>query len=154
MFNPKCGVCDPVIAFGKAAQLSGLSTSALRKYESYGLVVFHRSPSKQRLVSFEDIERIKAIQDIIKEKHLNIEGILRLWALIPCWKIKGCSSAQKRSCPAPLNSIRPCWVTLHFSGCEDISKCADCDVYRISVNCIDEIKDLYLEFNLSEETPE
>ena len=76
---------DPVISIGILADKVGLSVSAIRKYERAGLIFSHRTNSGHRMFSFEDIERIKIIQYMIKVLGFNIEGIRRLQSLLPCW---------------------------------------------------------------------
>ena len=57
---------DTVISIGTLAKKVGLSVSAIRKYEEEGLIISHRSDSGHRLFSYEDIERLRTIQHLIK----------------------------------------------------------------------------------------
>jgi len=134
---------EPVISIGKAASITGLSESALRKYETAGLIVFRRTDTNRRIVSFEDIDRIRIIKDLIKNKGLNINGILRLWALMPCWELKQCIEKDRESCPATSNSEKPCWVLFRHRGCAIIPDCASCEIYRYTAYCTEDIKQLY-----------
>jgi hypothetical protein len=69
---------QPVISIGTAAGMVGLSVSALRKYEREGLLIFFRTSTGRRLLSYSDLRRIKMIQQLINDIGLNIEGIRRL----------------------------------------------------------------------------
>ena len=120
---------QPVISIGTAARMVGLSVSALRKYEREGLLIFFRSPSGRRLLSYSDLKRIKMIQQLINKIGLNIEGIRRLLALLPCWDLKPCTAEEKESCLAFTEPVSPCWM-LDNSVCS--RKGADCRVCRVS----------------------
>ncbi|NQT35019.1 MerR family transcriptional regulator [bacterium] len=133
---------DPVMYIGEAARITKLSESALRKYEAAGLIVFYRTKTNRRMVSFEDIERIRKIQYLVKTKGLNIEGILRIWALIPCWELKECFPDHRQNCPATVSSERPCWVLHQHKGCAVIPSCSKCVVYRFSIYCTEDLKPL------------
>ena len=77
---------DPVMSIGVLAQRVGLSVSAVRKYEAEGLIIAHRSDSGHRLFSHEDTARVRNIQHMI-HGGLNLEGIRRMQALLPCWEL-------------------------------------------------------------------
>lgn len=130
----------PVISISAAARITGLSDSALRKYESAGLIIFHRTAGNVRMLCVEDLERIELIQCLIKERGLNLEGILRLWALLPCWEFKRCQPESREHCPAMHDSERPCWVLLSGEkGCEG-KLCRTCEVYRFGAYCTEDLK--------------
>ena len=96
---------EPVISIGTAAEKAGLSVSALRKYEREGLLLLYRTESGRRLLSQADIKRISVIQHLINRLGLNIEGIRRLLAILPCWKLKPCATEDRDRCPAYLDSV-------------------------------------------------
>ncbi len=132
----------PLINISAAARLTGLSDSALRKYEAAGLIIFHRTDGNVRMLCLEDLERIRIIQHLIRNKGLNLEGILRLWALLPCWEFRRCREATFRNCPAASESDRPCWVLLREQrGCEGVD-CRVCEVYRFGAYCTEDLKSL------------
>jgi len=133
---------DPVMSLGTAANITGLSESALRKYEATGLIIFHRNDANRRMVSLEDIERIRMIQNLIKKQGLNSEGILRLWTLFPCWELKGCSTEERKDCPAMVDSQRPCWILLENKGCMGEPDCRTCEVYRFGAYCTEDLKSI------------
>jgi MerR family transcriptional regulator/heat shock protein HspR len=101
---------QPVISIGTAAGMVGLSVSALRKYEREGLLIFFRTDTGRRLLSYSDLRRIKMIQQLINDIGLNIEGIRRLLALLPCWELKPCAPEEKERCPAFIDPKSPCWM--------------------------------------------
>ncbi|NQU06357.1 MAG: MerR family transcriptional regulator [Calditrichaeota bacterium] len=142
-FLRKIELSDPLIHIGEAARILNLSESALRKYEAAGLVIFHRSESNRRILSQEDIERIKHIRSLINKEGLNIQSILRLWSLIPCWELKDCLPEAREKCEAISDYKRPCWVALRNQGCSKISSCSECAVYRFSAYCTGDLKSLY-----------
>ncbi|TKJ40826.1 hypothetical protein CEE37_07630 [candidate division LCP-89 bacterium B3_LCP] len=133
---------DPAITISAAARITGLSDSALRKYESAGLIIYHRTAGNVRMLCIEDLGRIQMIQHLIKKRGLNLEGLLRLWALLPCWEFKDCDREKNKDCPALRDSERPCWV-LHNeqNGCEDWS-CRKCEVYRFGAYCTEDMKEV------------
>lgn len=141
---PNIGVMinEPVMSIGAATRIVGLSESALRKYEAAGLIIFHRTQTRRRLVSLEDIERIKLIRNLIKSKGLNLKGILRLWTLIPCWELKQCSEEDRKDCPATTDSHSPCWTLLENKGCLSEPDCRSCEVYRYGAYCTEDLKSL------------
>ncbi len=133
---------DPVMSIGTAARKVGLSISALRKYESEGLLLFHRTQSGRRMLSQADIKRIEVIQHLINRRGLNLEGIRRLLAILPCWKMKPCTAEQREQCAAYLDSLQPCWM-LNDSVCRETgSVCRECSVYRYGAYFTDDIKTL------------
>ena len=141
---PKTGIdhLAPLITISVAARMTGLSDSALRKYESAGLIIFHRTEGNVRMLCIEDLERIRLIQHLIRKRGLNLEGILRLWALLPCWEFRKCSRDTLEGCPALSDHDRPCWVALSDEkGCEGES-CRTCEVYRFGAYCTEDLKAL------------
>ena len=67
------------------------SVHTLRMYEREGLIIPFRKTSNQRLYSDQDLERVQCIQRTINEDKINIEGMRRVLALLPCWSIIKCS---------------------------------------------------------------
>ncbi len=149
---PKKGIdtLAPVINISAAARLTGLSDSALRKYESAGLIIYDRTAGNVRMLCVEDLERIQLIRHLIKRRGLNLEGILRLWALLPCWEFKKCKTRTREKCPASQESDRPCWVLLsEDKGCEG-ETCRTCEVYRFGAYCTEDLKVLLRNLQRSE----
>ncbi len=136
---------EPVYTIGQAAELTGLSMSALRKYEAAGLIVYFRTESGYRLLSKEDITRIRLIQHLIKKKGLNLEGIRRLWALLPCWELTGCTEEEWGQCPVRQGVNDPCWVINSERGGCGQNKCRTCEIYRMAASCTEDLKRLVLD---------
>jgi len=139
------GLDDPVIPIGVLAQKVGLSVSAIRRYEKEGLVISHRRGSGHRFFSYEDIQRVRAIQHMIQDLGLNIEGIRRIQALLPCWNLQRCTSEVRSRCPAYRGESAPCWVVKGRACSPDPEKCRGCPVYRFGSLCTERIKQLVFE---------
>jgi MerR family transcriptional regulator/heat shock protein HspR len=121
---------EAVISIGTAAKIVGLSVSALRKYENEGLLKFHRTATKRRLLSRADIDRIKMIQHLINDIGLNMEGIRRILALLPCWDLKPCPDEDRQKCQATNDHMRPCWMNKETECQAKGIDCRLCNVYR------------------------
>ncbi len=133
---------DPVISIGILAQKVGLSVSAVRKYESEGLIVAHRTPSGHRLFSHEDISRVNNIHHMIQDLGLNLEGIRRMQALLPCWDLRPCNQETRDPCPAYNDNTRPCWMIKGLDCAPQGNECRQCEVYRFGSLCTQDIKNL------------
>jgi MerR family transcriptional regulator/heat shock protein HspR len=132
---------DPVMAIGVLAQRVGLSVSAVRKYEAEGLIIAHRTDSGHRLFSHEDITRVRNIQHMI-HGGLNIEGIRRMQALLPCWDLLPCTAETRKTCPAYQENTRPCWTIKGLDCAPQGNECRQCVVYRFGSLCTEDIKRL------------
>jgi MerR family transcriptional regulator/heat shock protein HspR len=133
---------EPVMSIGTIAEKVGLSVSALRKYEAGGLIIPHRTPSGHRLFSMEDIDRIKIIQHLIQNVGLNVEGIRRLQALLPCWEILSCPTDIRDACPSFEDLARPCWMIKGLDCAPKGNECRECMVYRFGSHCAEDVKHL------------
>ncbi len=121
---------DPVISIGVLAKKVGLSVSAIRKYEDEGLIISHRSEAGHRFFSYEDIERLRTIQHLIKNLGFNIEGIRRMEAILPCWDLLPCSEEVRNNCLAYKGSTKPCWKIKNAHCTSQGNECRRCSVYR------------------------
>lgn len=122
-----------------AADILGISIHTLRMYEREGLILPFRKKSNQRLYSQKDLDRIVCIQKTINEDKINIEGIRRVLALLPCWAILKCSKKDRENCEFYSSHTKPCWMINHTNNiCKD-RNCRDCDVYQSFGSC-DSIK--------------
>jgi len=137
--NPRT---DPVISIGTLADKTGLSVSAIRKYEAEGLLIAHRTASGHRLFSHEDIGRVRVIRRMIQQLGLNMEGIRRLQAFLPCWDMVDCPEAKRNGCSAYLDNSKPCWMINGGDCSEKGNECRNCVVYRFGSQCTDDIKHL------------
>ncbi len=128
--NPQRDVDDPVISIGVLAERVGLSVSAIRRYESEGLILAARTPSGHRLYSHEDIDRVQNIRRMIQDQGLNAEGIRRIQALLTCWELLPCGDEDREACPAYRDSTRPCWMAKARPDNDRANTCRRCVVYR------------------------
>ena len=133
---------DPVISIGVLARRVGLSVSAVRKYGNEGLIIAHRTDAGHRLFSHEDIGRVRNIQHMIQDLGLNIEGIHRMQALLPCWDLLPCNGETRKSCPAYKDNTRPCWMIKGLDCAPQGNECRRCVVYRFGSLCTQDIKRL------------
>lgn len=140
--DPQQSIDDPVISIGVLAQRVGLSVSAVRKYENEGLIIAHRTDSGHRLFSLEDIKRVRNIQYMIQELGLNIEGIRRMQALLPCWDLHPCDAETQKGCSAFNDNTRPCWTIIGLHCAPQGNECRRCVVYRFGSLCTQDIKRL------------
>lgn len=132
---------QPVYSISMAAHLLSISVHTIRMYEREGLIIPHKKESNQRLYSKADLERIQCIRRSINESKISINGIKRIYSLIPCWEIVKCSDEDKSKCEAYKGHEQPCWTYQNKSTkCEDL-KCRSCDVYYKYSQC-SEVKDL------------
>jgi len=136
-------ITEPIISIGTLAEKLDVSVSTIRKYEDDGLIISNRTSSGHRLFSLEDIERVRLIQYMIQELGLNVEGIRRLQAFIPCWDIIACGKRTQKKCPAFQNITKPCWMITGLECHKDkLEKCRKCIVYRFATLFTKEIKSL------------
>ncbi|MFH2205006.1 MAG: MerR family transcriptional regulator [Elusimicrobiota bacterium] len=140
MGKPRNTLTDPVISIGTLAAKTGLSVSAIRKYEAEGLLIPYRTPTGNRLFSHEDMDRIKIIRHMIQELGLNMEGIRRLQALLPCWEVAECSKKRRGACAAYKGSSKPCWMIKGGNCSPKGNECRSCVVYRFGSQCTEDIK--------------
>ena len=135
-------IVDPVISIGTLATKVNLSVSAIRKYEEEGLVISHRTDSGHRMFSYEDIARILTIQHLIKDLGLNIEGIRRMQALLPCWDFLPCKKKDRDNCPAFRDATKPCWMIKDAHCTLQGNECRNCIIYRFGSLYAEDIKEL------------
>lgn len=138
---------DPLISIGVLAQQVGLSVSAVRKYENEGLIIAHRTSSGRRLFSHEDISRVRNIHHLIQDLRLNIEGIRRMQALLPCWELLPCTPEMRERCLAYKDRTRPCWTIKGLDCAPQGNECRQCAVYRFGSLCTEDIKRLLYDQN-------
>lgn len=136
---------EPKYTISMAAKLSGISVHTMRMYEREGLIIPFKKDSNQRLYTDRDIERIACIRKTINEDKINIEGMRRLLALIPCWSIVNCTIEDRNSCEAYAGHTKPCWMINHENNFCSGRDCRECDVYKAYGNCAsikNKLKDL------------
>src|SRR5216110_1959282 len=64
-----------VFMISVAAELAEMHPQTLRMYEARGLITPKRSPKNTRLYSFDDVERLRRIQQMTAEEGLNLAGV-------------------------------------------------------------------------------
>jgi MerR family transcriptional regulator/heat shock protein HspR len=64
-----------VFMISVAAELAEMHPQTLRMYEARGLITPKRSPRNTRLYSYEDVERLRRIQEMTAEGGLNLAGV-------------------------------------------------------------------------------
>ena len=126
---------SPKYTISSAAALLGISVHTLRMYEREGLIIPFKKESGQRLYSDRDIERILCIRRTIQDDRINIEGMRRILALIPCWAIVKCSDEDRINCIAFSGHTQPCWMINHKNNYCAGKDCRECEVYQNFGNC-------------------
>lgn len=71
----------PLFTIGIVQKLSGLTARQIRYYETHGLVTPVRSEGKQRLFSFEDVERLMSVRALLDD-GLNMAGVKARFAQV------------------------------------------------------------------------
>lgn len=121
---------------GQVAKRLDISVELIRRYESEGILIPVKTDTGHRVFYESDIHWIHCIRRLIKEQGLNIEGIRRMLALMPCWELRPCSAQEKEACPAFLGAIKPCWLLKDQipETCRD-KNCRECNVYQNVIKC-------------------
>jgi len=129
------GTDIPRYTLEKAAGRLGISVHTLRSYERAGLILPHEKVAGRRMYSDLDLERLLCIRRAINQDKIGIAGIQRIQALIPCWDVIGCSSADRENCEAYRSHTRGCWAHRHTENICAGRDCRSCEVYIESVDC-------------------
>ncbi len=137
---------EPVYTIGIAAHKMGVAIPTLRMYEREGLILPFRTPTGRRIYSNNDLMWIDCIRRMITKNGINLEGIRRLLALMPCWKLTNCPQSKRKKCPAFQNSEKPCWMIKLQANPGDREKCRNCPVYSHALHC-EQMKPFLLELN-------
>lgn len=119
-----------VYTLGIASQLSGIPAHSIRQYISEGLLIPYKLETKRHLFSPYDIDRLKLIQHLIREKGLNFSGFRTLFASIPCWQVRDCPEAVRIACGAHSENFLPCWMASEKGSFCKNENCRTCKVYR------------------------
>ena len=91
---------EPVFPIGIIAKKLNIAVQTVRLYEQEGLIIAHKTASGRRLFSHHDLERLSCIRTMITKHAMNLQGIKRIMALIPCWELKGGLDEECKKCPA------------------------------------------------------
>ncbi|RMD97868.1 MAG: MerR family transcriptional regulator [Calditrichaeota bacterium] len=127
---------------GQVARQLNIAVETIRMYEREGLLIPEKTKSGQRLFNHEDIHWISCIRRLVKDEGLNLEGIRRLLALLPCWEIRPCTQQEWSQCPAYFGATRPCWtIKSEIPLSCRAENCRECPVYQSASKC-DQLKSL------------
>jgi MerR family transcriptional regulator/heat shock protein HspR len=133
---------------GEVARQLDVAVETVRMYEREGLLIPEKTDSGQRIFNDADLHWIVCIRRLIKEKGLNLEGIRRMLALMPCWHLKPCGSSDFENCPLAFGGVKPCWMLK--SQLPDVCKhaeCRYCKVYQSASQC-ENLKKLFFQASL------
>ena len=132
---------EPVLTIGAIASQLKIAVQTVRMYEEQGLILPVRSSSGRRMYSLGDLEKLRCIRRLINTEGLNIMGIKKLMAMIPCWEFKGGLDDDCLNCQAYIEAIGPCWSSKEVGAkCKNVD-CRSCPVYQMNFSCND-IKEL------------
>lgn len=122
-------------SIGTVARMLDVSVQTLRMYERVGLILPSKSPGNQRLYAEADVHRLRCIRSAITEQKIGIQGMRRIHALIPCWRIIGCSDQDREHCAAFSAHEGGCWTFPHAQDVCGGMDCKQCAVYALAVDC-------------------
>jgi MerR family transcriptional regulator/heat shock protein HspR len=124
------------LKIGEVARKLDIAVETIRMYEREGLLLIEKTKAGQRVFNENDLHWISCIRRLIKEQGLNLEGIRRMLALMPCWELRPCSEEERKNCPAYSGSTRPCWmIKVELSETCRTFNCRDCTVYQSASRC-------------------
>ena len=134
MENNSIASFTPVYTLSTTSVLSGIPVHSIRQYMDKGLIIPYKKKSNRNLFSPVDILRLKYIHKLLNEGGLNIAGIRRLLALIPCWAVRHCADEERNNCQAFHSDAFPCWEASEKGILCRNTNCRECEVYRIVEN--------------------
>jgi len=126
---------EPVFTIGAVARKLKVAVQTIRLYEEEGLVLPYKTPTKRRMYSLHDLERLSCIRQMIMEHGLNLSGIKKIFSLLPCWRYKGELDEDCLNCPVYHKAIGPCWSLKNVGKKCRLANCRECPVYQLPVNC-------------------
>jgi MerR family transcriptional regulator/heat shock protein HspR len=127
----------PVYTLSTTSTLSGIPVHSIRQYIDKGLIIPFKKESNRNLFSQVDILRLKYINNLLNVEGLNIAGIRKLLAIIPCWAVRDCSKEEREACQAYHGDVNPCWEASEKGTFCRNTNCRECEVYRIVENYAD-----------------
>ena len=131
MENSSIESITPVFTLSTTSTLSGIPVHSIRQYIDKGLIIPFKKESNRNLFSHVDILRLKYINNLLNNDGLNISGIRKLLAIIPCWAIRACSKEERKTCQAYHSDAYPCWEASEKGTLCKNTNCRECEVYRI-----------------------
>ncbi|MBC8344858.1 MAG: MerR family transcriptional regulator [Candidatus Marinimicrobia bacterium] len=130
---------DPIMTIGVASKILHISPGTLRMYEKEGILITFRTRTGRRMYSQDDLDWIISIRKLITEHKMNIAGIRRLLAILPCWDLCECSEDEHENCSAYLRNDKVCWQMSDTPCRKKNIDCYSCPVYRMAPR-IDNLK--------------
>lgn len=82
-------VHEPILSISIAAKLLKLHPRTLMLYEKAGVIGPHRTDTKRRMFSLDNLEKLQFIRFLIQEKGINIQGVKILLEAIHLAKTEG-----------------------------------------------------------------
>jgi len=121
---------------GEVARKLDIAVETIRMYEKEGIFLAEKTQTGQRMFNEADVIWLSCIRRLIKEQGLNLAGIRRLLALMPCWALRPCTDEERENCPAYRGAIVPCWLMKSEipESCR-AENCRVCNVYRNASKC-------------------
>jgi MerR family transcriptional regulator/heat shock protein HspR len=140
------GNYEPILTIGAIASQLRVAVQTIRMYEKQGLILPLRTQTGRRMYSLNDLEKLRCIRRLITEEGLNINGIKKLMAMIPCWDFKGGLDSDCLNCHAYIKVIGPCWSVREVGAKCNNMECRTCEVYQMNISC-NNLKDLLVRRN-------
>jgi MerR family transcriptional regulator/heat shock protein HspR len=134
MENSLVASTTPVYTLSTTSALSGIPVHSIRQYIDKGLIIPFKKESSRNLFSQVDILRLKYINNLLNKEGLNIAGIRKLMAIIPCWAVRDCSKEERETCQAYQSDTYPCWEASEKGTFCMNNNCRECEVYRVVEN--------------------
>lgn len=116
----------PVYPISVAAELAGVHPRTLYMYEKQQLLIPARRGT-WRFYSEDDLAWIRVIRYLLHEGGINIAGLQRLLALIPCTAIRKLTAEKCSACSKMKTKSMPCWAV---SATRGDRRCHECEVYQ------------------------
>lgn len=96
---------QPLYPIGIAAGLIGVCAATLRIWERKGLINPNRI-GKNRYYTDAEIQQLKYIKYLLRERKINLAGAKGLIEQHFCWDIKNCSAEVRRECSVYIEHLR------------------------------------------------
>lgn len=96
---------QPLYTIGIAAKLVGVCAATLRIWECKGIVCPNRI-GKNRYYTDAEIQRLKYVKFLVRERKLNLEGVKALLDQHFCWDVKNCSIEDRHKCSVYIEHLR------------------------------------------------
>jgi len=126
----------PLYTLGVTSRLAEIPTHSIRQYIDMGLIIPYKLESMRHLFSQNDIDRLRAIQHLIRERGLNFAGVRTLMAMMPCWALRNCSERDRQSCKSYSANHQPCWEASEKGSLCKNENCRECAVYQaLDLDC-------------------